>query len=93
MEDTQKTIGMTGLLDEIDRDLDEFRRKHSGDYSVKNVTLWWELEKERLLVRHGPKSVVKKPRLGWLEKHKLVLFMTGAAMWLIGQVCVLLLRE
>jgi hypothetical protein len=62
MDENKDTIGLQALLDEVSRDLDEFRKKHAGDYGVKNVTLWWELEKERLVIRHGPESVVKKPR-------------------------------
>ncbi len=62
MDDKQHTIGMTDLLDEVSRDLDDFRKKHAGDYSVKNITLWWELERDRLVARHSPASVVKQLR-------------------------------
>ena len=53
MADTKDSIGFTQLLDEIDSDLAEFRKKHPTDFGVKTTTLWWELERERLKVRHG----------------------------------------
>jgi hypothetical protein len=59
MEETVRTIGLQDLLDEVSRDLDEYRKKHATDYGVKNVTLWWELQKERLLLRHAPTTKVK----------------------------------
>lgn len=59
MDSKQLTIGLQELLEEVDRDLDEFRKKHASDYSVKNITLWWGTEKERVLMRHEPDSVVK----------------------------------
>lgn len=62
-------IGIGELLDEVSRDLDDFRRKHPADYGVKNITLWWDMEKERLLTRHGAAGVVRKLRargLKWL---------------------------
>ena len=62
MEDKQNIIGLADLLDEVHRDLDELRRKHSSDYNIRNITMWWELEKERLLARHGSTSVARKPR-------------------------------
>lgn len=62
MEDKQHTIGLADLLDEVHRDLDDVRKKHPNDYSFRNITMWWELEKERLLTRHGPASVAKKLR-------------------------------
>ena len=39
MSETQNIIGMTDLLDEVSRDLEDFRKKHASDYSVKNVTI------------------------------------------------------
>lgn len=59
MPENPNTIGLQDLLDEISRDLDNFRKKHASDYGVKNITLWWDMEKERLLVRHVPSSVVR----------------------------------
>lgn len=60
MSTIQNIIGMADLLDEVSRDLEDFRRKHATDYSVKNVTMWWELEKERLLFRHKEARVVRR---------------------------------
>lgn len=59
MEDKPEIIGLRELLDEVQRDLDELRRKHPSDYSIRNIAMWWELEKERVLMRHNPGSVVK----------------------------------
>ncbi|HEX3151153.1 MAG TPA: hypothetical protein VHR66_23950 [Gemmataceae bacterium] len=53
MSNTQDTIGLTQLLDEIDSDLADFRKKHPTDFGVKTTSMWWELERERLKVRHG----------------------------------------
>lgn len=58
MDETRNTIGLSELLNEVDRDLDELRRKHASDYGVKNITMWWELERERLVTRHDPAAVV-----------------------------------
>lgn len=60
MDDSSSTIGLTALLDEVSADVEALRKKHPGDYSLKNVTLWWELERERVLARHNPGSIVKK---------------------------------
>lgn len=63
MDDSRNdTIGLTKLLDEISLDLDELRKKHPSDYNVKNIGMWWELERERVMARHSPVSVVKKLR-------------------------------
>ncbi len=59
MTEKQNIIGMTDLLDEVSQDLEDFRRKHASDYGVKNITLWWELERERLLVRHKDVRVAR----------------------------------
>ena len=59
MNGRDNIIGMTDLLDEVSRDLDDFRKKHERDYGVKNVTLWWELERERLLIRHKEARVAR----------------------------------
>ncbi len=69
MTDAHNIIGMADLLDEVSRDLEDFRRKHAGDYSVKNVTMWWELERERLLIRHKEARVARRfmsRRRAWL---------------------------
>jgi len=60
MDEPKNIIGMTDLLDEVSRDLEDFRKKHASDYSVKNVTLWWELERERLLIRHKEARVARR---------------------------------
>jgi hypothetical protein len=62
MDDTPHIIGLTALLDEVDRDLDDLRKKHPADYGLKNLTMWWDLERERLLARYSPASVVRKFR-------------------------------
>ena len=62
MDEKQKIIGLTELLDDVSRDLDEFRKKHPSDYSIRNIAMWWDLEKERLVIRHAPASVVKTLR-------------------------------
>ena len=63
MDDKQNNIiGLADLVDEVHRDLDELRKKHPSDYSIRNITMWWELEKERLLARHGSTSVARKLR-------------------------------
>ena len=60
MNDQQQSIALSELLTEVDLDLDGFRKKHSTDFGVKNITMWWELEKERLLLRHGSVAAVRK---------------------------------
>ncbi len=77
MNDAQNTIGLTDLLAEVDRDLDELRRKHPSDYGVKNTGLWWELEKERIMARHSPRSVVKKLRRVQGLKRTMIWFFAG----------------
>ena len=73
--DTQKTIGMTQLIDEIGRDLDDFRKKNPTDYGIKNTVMWWTLEAERLVVRHGEKTVLRLPR--FLRGTRWILFFAG----------------
>lgn len=84
MDDKQEIIGLTELLAEVDRDLDEFRKKHPNDFSVKNVTLWWELERERLTTRHSPGSVVKKLRRVHGIKRLIVGFFVGWMMMMLA---------
>jgi hypothetical protein len=79
MEDKRETIGLTDLLDEVSRDIDELRKKHPSDYGVKNLTMWWELEKERLVVRHGSAGAVKRLRQVQSFKRAMLLFFAGAA--------------
>jgi hypothetical protein len=93
MDENAHTIGLVNLLDEVSRDLDDFRKKHQSDYGVKNVTLWWDLEKERLLVRHAPSGVVRTapgPRrraleraLRWLPAGLAALFVAQSALWFL----------
>src|SRR5258708_5802431 len=79
MDDKQNTIGLEALLDEVHRDLDELRKKHPSDYHIKNITMWWELEKERLLARHSPASVVRKLRRMQGIKWLMIWFFAGWA--------------
>ena len=79
MDDKQEIIGLAALLDEVNRDIDELRKKHPGDYSVKNLTMWWELERERLVTRHSPASVVKKLRRVQGIKRMMIGFFAGWA--------------
>lgn len=72
-------IGIGELLDEVSRDLDDFRRKHPTDYGVKNVTLWWDMEKERLLTRHGAAGVARRLRLTQGLRWLAVWFALGCA--------------
>mgnify|MGYP000024967097 CR=1 FL=1 len=80
MEDKTHTLGLTALLDEVSADLDELRKKHPGDYSTKNLTMWWDLERDRLLARHGPTSTVRKLRAVRGMKRMLAMFSAG---WLV----------
>jgi hypothetical protein len=89
MADTPHTIGLTELLGEVDRDLDELRKKHPADYGMKNLGMWWELERERLLVRHGPTALVKELRRTRGLKRALGLFTAG---WLVMLVIQAVLR-
>lgn len=79
MDDPRNTIGLTELLAEVERDLDELRKKHSNDYGVKNITMWWELERERLLARHSPTTAVQKLRRAHGLKRMLFWFSAGWA--------------
>ncbi len=87
MSDKQTIIGMTDLLDEVSRDLDDFRKKHASDYGVKNVTLWWELERERLLIRHKEARVgrhLMSKRWAWtFGVECMVAFIAGVAATLL----------
>lgn len=89
MDDEKKTIGLTDLLHEVSRDLEDLCKKHTGDYQLKNVTMWWELEKERLLARHGMDASVKKWRRFFSRKSGMPWFFAG---WLTMIVLQLALR-
>ena len=80
MDDKQDTIGLTALLDEISNDLDELRKKHPSDYGIKNISMWWELEKERVVTRHSPATAVKKLRRVRDVKRLMAGFFAG---WLV----------
>jgi hypothetical protein len=81
MEATRKTIGLSDLLDEIGNDLDELRKKHPSDYTVKNITMWWELERERLVSRHGSSLAVRKHRWSKNLKRLTISFIAG---WIVS---------
>lgn len=91
MEDTQETIGLTELLDEVSRDIDELRKKHPSDYGIKNLTMWWELERERLVARHGLGALVKKLRKVHSMRKMLGLFTVGWLTMLCIQMAIRLL--
>lgn len=77
MDDKTPTIGLTDLLDEVTRDLDKLRKKHAGDYSIKNLTMWWELERDRLIARHGAAGLVRKVQRVRSMRRTLLLFTAG----------------
>jgi hypothetical protein len=74
---TSDTIGLSALLDEVSRDLDELRKKNPGDYSMKTIMMWWELERDRLVARHTPNGVVKQLRRVKSMKRLLLWFSAG----------------
>ena len=82
MEDFHKTIGLIELLDEVTHDIDELRKKHPNDYGVKNMTIWWDLEKERMLNRHGSYAVIKRLRQIKSMKRSMSLFFGGWISWI-----------
>lgn len=71
---------------EIDRDLEDFRKKHASDYGVKNITLWWELQKDRVLARHLPATTLQKLRRVRTMKYWLGIFTAGRGTMLAVQV-------
>lgn len=76
MED-QQTIRLSALLDGISNDLDELRKKHPSDYNIKSITMWWELEKERVISRHSPGTLVKSMRRIQNAKRLIAYFFAG----------------
>lgn len=82
MDEKHHTIGLVELLDEVNRDLDEFRRKHSSDFSVKTISLWWDMERERLVTRHNPHSVIKKVRRLQAFRNLVIWFFAGLVVML-----------
>ena len=93
MDDKHETIGLSELLDEIHRDLDAFRKNHAGDYSVKNITLWWELESERLLTRHSPLTVLRKLRRLQNFKRMMLWFSAGWVTMIVIRAAMKLLMQ
>ena len=91
MEDKDQSIGLTTLLDEVSSDLDELRKKHPGDYSTKNLTMWWDLERDRLLARHGPASTVRKLRAVRGMKRLLAMFSAGWLAMIVVQTAIRIL--
>jgi hypothetical protein len=91
MSDAKDTIGIAELLDEIARDLDDYRKKHPNDYSLKSVTLWWDMEKERLTMRHSPSTLVKKIRRVQGFKQVAIWFLAGGATMLAANTVINLL--
>jgi hypothetical protein len=91
MDETTHTIGLAALLSEVDRDLEEFRTKHPGDFGVKNISLWWELERERTLARHAPGSLVKRHRRARSLSRWLGLFTAAWAVLIVVQAALRLL--
>lgn len=85
MSEKQHTIGLSELLDEVDNDLADFRKKHPGDYSLKNITLWWEMERERLVTRHVPTTVVKTLRKAHKARWTIACFVAGWLTTLVAQ--------
>lgn len=87
MSETNNIIGMLDLLDEVSRDLEDFRRKHTSDFGVKNITMWWELERERLAIRHKEARVARhhlsKRRAWTFAVGCMVTFLAGvvATLW------------
>lgn len=81
MDDTTKTIRLTDLLHEVDLDLDELRKKHSNDYGVKNITMWWELERDRLVTRHGANLAIRMIRRAHTVKRLMIYVFAG---WVIS---------
>lgn len=91
MSETQKSIGLSELLDEVSRDLDEYRKKHPNDHSVRGVTLWWDTEKERLTMRHGSATVLMKSRLEERMKRLAIWFLAAWTILLSLNTLVILL--
>jgi hypothetical protein len=87
MDDKHKTISLKDLMDEMDRDLATLRAKNPQDYSLRPISLWLSLERERLELRHTPHAVVAithrlrgvKRTAAWVIGGQLVL-LAGQAM-------------
>ncbi len=92
MSDEQKTIGLGELLDEVSRDLDDYRKKHPNDFGVKGVTLWWDTEKERLTMRHSSATLLKMSRREERMKRVAILLLAAWTVTLSVNTVVSLLR-
>ncbi|HEX3146814.1 MAG TPA: hypothetical protein VHR66_01860 [Gemmataceae bacterium] len=79
MSDTQDTIGLTQLLDEVNNDIDDLRKKNPSDYGVKNIIMWWSLERERIVIRHGSTAAVKRLLKVRGLKRVMIAFVAGCA--------------
>ena len=77
MDDTKKSIDLGDLLDEIATDIEELRKKNPNDYAVKNVAMWWSLERTMLKIRHHPASVMKRIHRKWTTKWIVIAFAAG----------------
>lgn len=79
MSNAQDTIGLTQLLDEVGSDIDELRKKNPSDYGMKNLIMWWELERERIILRHGSTAAVKRLLKIRSMKRMMLTFLAGCA--------------
>jgi hypothetical protein len=84
MDVSRTTIGLSDLLDEIGRDLDDYRRKHPNDYQLKPITLWWELERERMSLRFHGQTVLLKTRHRLFDRRILFWLLAGWTTLLIA---------
>jgi hypothetical protein len=82
MDHKHKAISLKDLMDEMDRDLATLRAKNPQDYSLRPVSLWLSLERERLEMRHTPHAI-------FTMTHRLRGVKRTAA-WVIGGQLVLL---
>ena len=85
MNDKNNTIGLTELLDEISRDLDELKKKNPGDYSMKGIAMYWDMQREKILARHAPTTAVKKFRRVQGFRKMMTWFFAGWVVMLIVQ--------
>jgi hypothetical protein len=79
MSNAQDTIGLTQLLDEVSADIDDLRKKNPSDYGVKNLIMWWSLERERIIIRHGSTAAVKRLLKIRSIKRVMLSFLAGCA--------------
>ena len=79
MDDKTKSIELGDLLDEIGNDIEELRKKNANDYTVRNMAMWWALEKSMLKIRHHPASVMKRIQRKWTTRWVAIAFCAGLA--------------